>query len=143
MFLLDTNVLSAMMRAAPDPALAAWVGGQDGSALFTASVCQAEILSGLAVMAEGRRRQALEMAAQAMFEEDFAGRVWGFDGAAAREYAVIYAARREAGRPIATMDLMIAAIARARGAVVVTRDSGGFAGCGVGVVDPWGAALGG
>lgn len=72
-----------------------------------------------------------------MFEEHFAGRVWPFDAAAALEYAAIYALRREAGRPIATMDAMIAAIARARRAAVVTRDTDGFAGCGVGVVDPW------
>ena len=137
MFLLDTNVLSAMMRETPDPPLATWVAGQRSSALFTAAVCQAEILAGLAAMPEGRRRQALEAAAQGMFEEDFAGRVWAFDGAAAREYAAITALRRAAGRPIATMDAMIAAIARARGAAVVTRDAGGFEGCGVWVVDPW------
>lgn len=137
MFLLDTNVLSAMMKDAPEPRLAAWVAGQRGASLFTASVCQAEIFAGLAVMPEGRRRRGLEAMALGMFEEDFAGRVWPFDAAAALEYAAIYALRREAGRPIATMDAMIAAIARARGAVVVTRDAGGFVGCGVGVVDPW------
>jgi predicted nucleic acid-binding protein len=138
MFLLDTNVLSAMMKEAPEPRLAAWVAGQRASSLFTATVCQAEIFAGLAVMPHGRRRRGLEVAALAMFEKDFAGRVWPFDAAAALEYGAIFVLRREAGRPIATMDLMIAAIARARGAAVVTRDAGGFAGCGVGVVDPWG-----
>ncbi len=137
MFLLDTNILSAMMREAPAPELGDWIGAQRGETLFTAAVCQAEIFAGLAVMPQGRRRLGLEGAALAMFEEDFAGRVLPFDAGAARAYADIFAARRSAGRPTATMDLMIAAIARARGAVVVTRDSGGFAGCGVGVVDPW------
>ena len=137
MFLLDTNVLSAMMKDTPEPRLAAWVAGQPAASLFTASVCQAEIFAGLAVLPQGRRRRGLEAAALAMFEEDFAERVWPFDAAAALDYAAIYVLRREAGRPIATMDLMIAAIARARGAAVVTRDAGGFAGCGVGVVDPW------
>ena len=137
MFLLDTNVLSAMMKDTPEPRLAAWVAGQPAASWFTASVCQAEIFAGLAVLPQGRRRRGLEAAALAMFEEDFAERVWPFDAAAALDYAAIYVLRREAGRPIATMDLMIAAIARARGAAVVTRDAGGFAGCGVGVVDPW------
>lgn len=137
MFILDTNVLSAMMGPRPAPQVADWVSGQRIERLFTVSVCQAEILSGLAILPPGRRRQALEVAAQAMFMEDFAGRVLPFDMSAAVAYADIFAARRSAGRPIATMDLMIAAVARVHGASVVTRDGGGFAGCGVTVVDPW------
>jgi predicted nucleic acid-binding protein len=137
MFILDTNILSAMMSAQPVPQVAAWVAGQRMDLLFTASVCQAEILSGLAIMPQGRRREALEVAARAMFMEDFEGRVLPFDMPAAVAYAEIFAARRLAGRPTATLDLMIASIARAHGASVVTRDSGGFDGSGVTVIDPW------
>jgi predicted nucleic acid-binding protein len=137
MFLLDTNVLSAMMSAAPAPAVAAWISGHSIDVLFTASVCQAEILSGLAIMPEGRRRADLEAAARAMFLDDFAGRVLPFDMAAAVAYAEIFALRRKAGQPAATIDLMIAAIARSSGNCVVTRNVADFDGCGVAVVNPW------
>ena len=82
MFLLDTNVLSAMMSTQPVPEVGAWVAGQQADLLFTTSVSQAEILSGLAIMREGRRRD-LEAAAHAMFMEDFEGRVLPFDMEAA------------------------------------------------------------
>ena len=137
MFLLDTNILSAMMRPEPAPALAAWIAAQAMDTLFTAAICQAEILAGLAVMPPGRRRHALEAAAHAMFEEEFAGRVLPFNAAAAQVYADLFAARRQFGHPSSMPDLMIAAIARANDAIVVTRDSGGFAGCGLTVIDPW------
>lgn len=140
MFILDTNVLSAIMSAQPSPEVAAWIAGQAEDALFTTTICQAEILAGLAVMPEGRRRDALETAAQAIFADDFNGRVLPFDTAAAAVYADIFAARRRAGRPTAPLDLMIAAIARANGAGVVTRDIGGFETCGVPLVDPWQAS---
>lgn len=107
--------------------------------LFTAAVCQAEILAGLAIM-EGRRRADLDAAARAMFAEDFADRVLPFDAEAAAAYADIFAARRRAGRPGATMDLMIAAVARRWGASLVTRNVADFDGCGVAVIDPWQAA---
>jgi predicted nucleic acid-binding protein len=138
MFLLDTNVLSALMSAEPLPEVAAWVSGQPPELLFTAAICQAEILSGLAIMPEGRRRIDLEGAARAMFLEDFEGRVLPFDMAAAVAYADIFAARRRAGRPAATIDLMIASVARSNGARVVTRNVADFDQCGVAVVNPWG-----
>lgn len=137
MFLLDTNVLSAMMRAERVPEVSTWVSGQRPDLLFTAAVCQAEILSGLAIMPESRRRLALEEAVQAMFREDFEGRVLPFDMAAATAYADIFAFRRRAGRSAATVDLMIASIARSRGASVVTRNVADFEGSGVAIVNPW------
>lgn len=137
MFLLDTNVLSAMMGSRPVPEVAAWVAARPVELLFTAAICQAEILSGLAIMAESRRRSELEAAARAMFLEDFEGRVLAFDMAAADAYAEIFAARRRAGRATATMDLMIAAIARAYGASVVTRNIPDFEACGITLFNPW------
>jgi predicted nucleic acid-binding protein len=83
------------------------------------------------------RRSELEAAARAIFAEDFEGRVLPFDGEAATAYADIFAARRQADRPIATVDLMIAAIARSQGAAVVTRDVKGFEGCGLALINPW------
>jgi hypothetical protein len=137
MFLLDTNILSAAMGSRPAPEVATWMARQPLDLLFTAAVCQAEILSGIAVLPKGRRRDGLEIAALAIFREDFAGRVLPFDTEAAVVYADIFAARRSAGRPAATADLMIASIARVRSASVVTRDTAGFAGCGLTLIDPW------
>jgi predicted nucleic acid-binding protein len=137
MFLLDTNVLSAMMAADPAPSVAAWLSARPATSLFTTSISQAEILSGLAILPNGRRRTVLEAAAGAMFQEDFERRVLPFDEAAASHYADLFATRRRAGRPSATMDLMIAAIARAHRASLVTRNVTDFDGCGVAVVDPW------
>jgi predicted nucleic acid-binding protein len=81
--------------------------------------------------------KALEIAALATFREDFAGRILPFDTDAAVVYAEIFADRRSAGRPAATADLMIASIARVRGAIVVTRDTPGFRGCGLTLINPW------
>ncbi len=137
MFVLDTNILSAMMAPNPAPQVAAFVSGQPAELLFTASICQAEILSGIAIMPEGRRRLGLEAAARAMFSEDFEGRVLPFDEEAAIAYADMFAARRRAGRSTATVDLMIAAVAYCRNASVVTRNTTDFEACGVAIVNPW------
>jgi|SRR5208282_4918207 len=106
--------------------------------LFTTSVSQA-IPSGLAIMAEGRRRLDLEAAARAMFLEDFEGRVLPFNMDAAIAYADIFAAHRRAGLSTATVDLMIASVARSHNASVVTRDISGFEACGLTVINPWDA----
>jgi predicted nucleic acid-binding protein len=137
MFVLDTNILSAMMAPNPAPEVAAFVSGQPAELLFTASICQAEILSGIAIMPDGRRRLDLEAAARAMFLVDFERHVLPFDIEAAIAYADIFAARRRAGRPAATVDLMIAAIAYCRNASVVTRNTADFEACGVATVNPW------
>jgi predicted nucleic acid-binding protein len=137
MFLLDTNVLSAVMGTRPTPQVADWMARSPPELLFTTAVCQAEILSGIAVLPRGRRRDGLEAAALAMFREDFGGRILPFESEAAEIYAEIFAARRSAGRPTAMADLMIASIARSRGASVVTRDTAGFENCGLTLIDPW------
>ena len=110
---------------------------QPSKLLFTASVCQAEILAGIAVMPHGRRRESLETAARAMFEDDFAGRVLPFDQEAAIAYGDLFAARRRVGRQASTVDLMIASMARTKVASVVTRDTGDFEHCGLTLIDPW------
>ena len=138
MIVLDTNVLSELMRSEPDPAVFAWTAGQPRADLYTTSVNVAEILYGVAAMPIGRRRQNLAAMAQAMFTEDFAGRILPFDDVAAAQYAEIVASRRRQGRPIEAFDAQIAAIALVAKADLATRDISGFAGCGLSLIDPWG-----
>ncbi|MEA2727255.1 MAG: toxin FitB [Acetobacteraceae bacterium] len=137
MFVLDTNVLSAVMGSQPVPEVAAWVSAQPEELLFTVSVCQAEILAGIEILPDGRRRRILEAAARAIFDDDFDGRILPFDATAAGLYAELFAARKQAGRSTATADLMIAAVARTCGAHMVTRDVSGFEGCGLTLINPW------
>lgn len=137
MIVIDTNVISELMRGEPHPAVLAWVAAQPRAQLCTTRINQAEILYGIAGLPEGRRRAALGAAASAMFDEDFAGRILPFEAAAAARYPQIVIARRQAGKPIDKFDALIAAIALAAGASIATRDTGGFAGCGLAVIDPW------
>jgi len=139
MIVLDTNVLSEAMRPAPAPQVQAWLAAQAPASLFTTAIAEAELLHGAALLPPGRRRQGIEQAIQRMFAEDFSGRVLGFDQAAAAHYAAIAAARRRSGRPIASFDAQIAAIARAAGYAVATRNAADFADCGIDVIDPWAA----
>jgi toxin FitB len=134
---LDTNVLSELMRSQPAAAVFAWVAAQPRAELYTTSVSKAEILYGIAALPDGRRRAALAVAAEAMFTDDFAGRVLPFDEEAAGHYAEIVAARRREGRPIEAFDAQIGATARVAGAELATRDVGDFAGCGLTLVNPW------
>jgi toxin FitB len=115
----------------------AWVAAQPRASLCTTSVTRAEILSGIGIMPEGRRRAALSDAAAAIFDEDLRGRILAFDTAAAGHYAEIIVSRRQAGAPIHTFDALIAAIALVARAAVVTRDTDRFAGCGLTIVNPW------
>ena len=136
MIVVDTNVVSELMRAASDAAVLAGFGRQRAGDIHLAAVTEAELRRGVAVLPEGRRRDALAGAVDAMVAGDFAGRVLAFDGAAAVAFAAVFAARRAIGRPIGFPDRQIAATARARGPAVATRDVADFAGCGVPVVDP-------
>ncbi|WP_206211937.1 PIN domain-containing protein [Wenzhouxiangella sp. XN24] len=104
--------------------------------MFITTVTQAEILHGVLLLPRSRR-DAIEAAAEAMFEEDFAGRILPFSSLAAPTYAEIAVARRQSGRPISQFDAQIAAIARSMGAGVATRNVADFAGCGIKVIDPW------
>jgi predicted nucleic acid-binding protein len=137
MILLDTNVVSELMRPSPAPEVVRWVAAQPATSLFTTSITQAEILHGVMLLPGGRRRKALESAAEAMFEQDFGGRVLPFGSNAAHPYAVIAARRRRAGRPISHFDAQIAAIAASTGATIATRNTDDFAECDVGLVNPW------
>jgi hypothetical protein len=135
--LLDTNVLSELMRRAPSSRVVSWVAAQPARSLYVTSITQAEILHGVALLPQGRRRSSIESAALAMFEVDFAGRVLPFAGDAAAPYARIAAERRRAGRPISHFDAQIAAIARVSGAALETRNVEDFERCGIELVNPW------
>ncbi len=135
--LLDTNVLSELLRPRPEASVLAWFAGRAGQDDAISSVTQAEMSLGARLLPAGKRRQQLEQALRLMFEEDFAGRVWPFDAEAAVAYADIVAKRRTLGRPISQFDAQIAAIARARHASIATRNIGDFADCGVTLIDPW------
>jgi predicted nucleic acid-binding protein len=135
--LVDTNVVSELMRAAPARSVLDWFAAHDPSILILSAVSEAELRAGAAFLPAGRRRDALRAAIDAMVEEDVGGRVLPFDSGAAKAYAIIAAARQAAGRPIAQADCQIAATARAHGAAVATRNGSDFEGCGIGVIDPW------
>ena len=141
MFILDTNVVSELMRPAPDPAIASWVAERATSSLFLTAVTEAELRFGLAVMPPGKRRDGLAAGLKRMLETGFANRILPFDSAAARAYAVIAAKRRFAGRAAAPADCQIAAIARARGMAVATRNIRDFEDMGIAIVDPWNGAI--
>jgi predicted nucleic acid-binding protein len=137
MIILDTNVLSELMRPTPASIVVDWISAQPAASLYTTSITQAEILHGLMLLTPVRRRNALEAAATSMFAEDFGGRILGFGTDAAPPYARIASDRRRAGRPISHFDAQIAAIARSTGAAIATRNLGDFDGCGVTLVNPW------
>jgi predicted nucleic acid-binding protein len=137
MIVLDTNVVSELLRPAPAVQVEAWLATQEGMAIHFTTVGEAELRLGVAILPAGRRRTALSKAIEAILDEDLRDRILPFDSAAARAFAAIAAARRAAGRPISQFDCQIAAIARARGAKLATRNSDDFQGCGVTLIDPW------
>jgi len=135
--ILDTNVLSEIMRFTPAPPVAEWVGGQTPSELFTTAVTEAEIFFGIQLLPPGKRRDSLLLAAVAILADDFAGRILPFDSAAARAYSTIATCRRASGRPISDLDAQIAAIAVTHKATLVTRNTSDFENCGIELIDPW------
>jgi len=137
MIVLDTNVLSELLRPIPAPRVEAWLAAQDGASVYFTSVGEAELHYGVAILPAGRRRATIGAAIDDILNEDFRDRILPFDREAARAYAAIAAERRAAGRPISQFDCQIAAIARANGASVATRNTGDYEGCGVPVIDPW------
>ena len=137
MIILDTNVLSELMRPKPSPKVVDWVAKQLTTEIFTTSVTEAEIFYGIELLAKGKRREQLLAAADAMFAEDLAGRIFGFESDAARAFSKIATQRRALGSPISHADAQIAAIAQVRRAKLATRNVADFRDCDIDVVDPW------
>ena len=135
MIVLDTNVVSALMRREPDPIVVAWLDGLPPESIWTTSITVFEIRLGLEILAAGRRRRQLENAFAKALEEDLEGRVLPFDQAAGR----IAAEGRRTGRTVEIRDVQIAGIFNMRKATLATRNTRHFEGCGLVLVDPWSA----
>jgi len=133
---LDTNVISELMRATPDARVRDWVREVLPDLIFTTSVTLAEVRFGIARLAAGRRRALLGAAADDVFGT-FADRVLPFDAAAANAYADIVVERKRIGEPIAGFDAQIAAICRIHRAALATRNTSDFARLGLDLIDPW------
>ena len=137
MFVLDTNVLSEIPRPEPDANVAAWLVSQPKQQIFTNFINQAEILFGIALLPPCLRGETLEAAIDGIFGEDFGGRIIAFSADCSSHYADIAVGRKLLGRPISQFDAMIAAVTRAHGARLVTRNTADFEHCDIEVVNPW------
>jgi predicted nucleic acid-binding protein len=137
MILLDTNVISEIMRPHPDARVAAWVQSFPRKEFWTSSVVVAELLSGIDLMPSGERQKGLREAVEGMLAEDFHGQILSFDLAAARHFGEILSARQQLGRPINAMDAQIAATAKVHGATLATRNIKDFLACELVLLNPW------
>ena len=137
MIILDTNVLSALMRTRPDPPVVAWLDRQPAESVWITSVTVFEAHFGLRMLPRGARQRTLEAAFTRLVDEDLEGRVLDFDGAAAVEAAALAATRQKAGRPVDLRDTQIAGIALARHATLATRNVRHFEDVLAQVVNPW------
>jgi predicted nucleic acid-binding protein len=137
MLILDTNVLSELMRPVPDAQVLDWAQTKNRDEVYTTAINEAEILYGLELLPKGKKRDELMLAVEATFYRDMAGHILEFDSDAARTYAQIAASRRKRGRPISYSDAQIAAIVQSHGAMLATRDVSDFAECGIRTVNPW------
>lgn len=139
MIVLDTNVLSELMKQIPnrDPAVAAWVDALSEETVFTTSVSIAEILVGVELLDDGKRKKTLRAAFDRITATVFPRRILPFDDAAAYAYADLLVHRRKRGRSIKPLDLQILAIAKCHSMAVATRNVSDFEGAGVEVFNPW------
>ena len=138
MILLDTNVLSELMRIAPNQAVLSWMDEHIATDLYICAVTKAEIELGIALLPEGKRKDNLSVAAHEMFDEFSPDRCLSFDETAAAKYGVIVASRKKIGRPISVEDAQIAAIALAHGLTMATRNTADFENIDdLKVISPW------
>jgi toxin FitB len=135
--LLDTNVLSELIRREPDEGVKRWLDSLDAAAVATTAITAAELLYGVARLPAGRRKKQLSDAVRDLIEEDFDGRVEPFDATAATHYATLVSDREQAGRTISVADAQIAAICRKLGATLATRNTSDFMDTRIELVDPW------
>ena len=137
MIVIDTNVLSEMMKVAPESAVVDWLRQQDPGQVFTTAITEAEVFCGIQLLPPGKRRDLLLSLANAILTTDFRDRILPFDSTAARIFAGLAASRRASGKPMSNSDAQIASIAKAHKAVLATRNTRDFANCGIDLIDPW------
>jgi len=135
--ILDTNVISALMRGNPEKRVVRWLDQQPAQSIWITSVTLFEARLGIALLPKGKRQQALEASFGRLVQEDLENRIADFDATAAREAAALAAARQKAGRHVDLRDTQIAGIALARRATLVTRNVKHFQGLKITVIDPW------
>ena len=139
MIVLDTNVVSALMRRDPDRAVVAWLDSVPAESVWTTAVTVFEVHFGLALLAASRRRRQLEEAFTRAIQEDLDNRILPFDCGAAQAAGALAAKRRRMGRPVDIRDTLIAGIVAARKATLATRNTRHFEGIDLPLVDPWSA----
>ncbi len=137
MILLDTNVISALMRPEPETLVVKWLDRQPRASVWITSITVMEIRYGLQIMPKGRRRETMTQLLERMLAEKIEGRVAAFDTAAAEQTGDLMASRKAKGRIGESRDTMIAGIAMATGATLATRNTGHFADLSVPVINPW------
>ena len=137
MIVLDTNVVSEMMRPVPEAVVLRWFGNHATEDLCVTAITMAEILYGIELLPLGKRRAALGAGAEKMFGVVFAEHILSFEEKAAQAFSLIAASRRRQGKPMSEFDAQIAAVARAHGATLATGDTSDFEGCGLGLINPW------
>lgn len=138
MYLLDTNVLSEFMRPNPSIKVVEWLDAQNLSELYISSISQAEILLGITLLDDGKRKKALAIKALDMFEQDFLNRCLYFNIQAAKHYAEVIVQRRRQGLPTSVEDAQIAGIALANNCTLVTRNTKDFESVlSLNIVNPW------
>lgn len=140
MIVLDTNVVSALMRKAPDRAVIVWLDSVPAESVWTTAITVCEVRFGLALLVASRRRRQLEEAFSRALQEDLESRILPFDYSAAQAAGVMAAKLRRAGRPVEIRDTLIAGIVAARKATLATRNTGHFEGIDLSLVDPWSAS---
>lgn len=137
MIILDTDVLGALMRTAPEAPVVAWLDRQPADSVWITSITLFEVRFGLALLPSGRRRHTLEAAFARLLGEDLENRVLNFDSAAATEAASLAAARQKSGRSVDMRDTQIAGIVLARRATLATRNVRHFSDLKISIIDPW------
>lgn len=137
MIILDTNVVSEPMKRDGNPAVQAWLDQQVAETLYLTSVSLAELLTGIEILPDGRRKEGLGDALNALLARLFEARILAFDQHAAIAFAPLVGRARTSGRLISVADAQIAAIATVHGFTVATRDTAPFAAAGVPVINPW------
>jgi len=137
LIVLDTNVISELMKPGPDARVVGWIDRQKSDDLYTTAVCEAELLTGVALLPAGRRRDGVRSRVATALQWIGPGHILPFDSAAAGHYAEVRSRLKREGRLVEPLDIQIASICLAYGATVATRNVAHFEAAGIDIIDPW------